>query len=121
MKDTSLTLCTEDSSSQNWVSVTGEVAQSSNEDSRIKELYSPMMSAWFGDLKDGTHTGGPEDPRMALIELRPKHIAYWKTTVGKLGFLKEVGQAAMTGSVAENGVNRRFDESVIDGMRKSAK
>lgn len=80
-----------------------------------------MISAWFGNLKDGTHTGGPEDPRMSLIELKPKYISYWKTTVGKLGFFKEVGQAAMTGSVAENGVQRQFDESVVDGMRKTSK
>lgn len=75
----------------------------------------------FGDLGDGVHTGGPEDPRMALIEIKSKYIVYWKSTVGKLGFMKEVGQAAMTGKVAQNGVQRQFTEDVIQGMRTTTK
>lgn len=59
-------------SSENWVSVTGEAVTTSNDDPRIKEIYSKPVSAWFGDLGDGVHTGGPEDPRMKLIEIRSK-------------------------------------------------
>lgn len=61
-----------DSSTQDWISVTGESVTSSNDDPRIKEVYSKMTSAWFGDLKDGVHNGGPEDPRMKLIEVQAK-------------------------------------------------
>ena len=46
----------QDSSSQNWVSITG-TAKVSNSDPRIKEVYTPFLSAWFGDLGDGKHTG----------------------------------------------------------------
>lgn len=60
------------SSKQDWISVTGEAVVASNEDARIKELYSKTVSAWFGDLGDGVHTGGPEDPRMKLIEVQAK-------------------------------------------------
>ena len=60
------------SSNQDWVSITGEATTTSNSDPRIKEVWSKGASAWFGDLKDGVHTGGPEDPRMKLIEIKAK-------------------------------------------------
>jgi len=60
------------SSNADWISVTGECTSTGNEDPRIKEVYSKFVSAWFGDLGDGKHTGGPEDPRMKLIEIKAK-------------------------------------------------
>ena len=77
------------------------------------------MAAWFGDLGDGVHNGSADDPRMALIEVKAKYISYWKSTVGTLGFLKEVGQAVITGQVADNGVQRQFGEEDIEAMRKT--
>ena len=59
-----------DSTTQDWISVTGETVVSNNEDPRIKEIYTEGTKAWFGDLGDGKHTGGPEDPRMKLIEVK---------------------------------------------------
>lgn len=77
------------------------------------------MNAWFGDLKDGVHTGGPEDPRMALIEVKSKYISYWKSERTKLGFAKEVTQASITGEVAETGVQRELKEADIQRARES--
>ena len=68
----------QDSSNQDWISVTGNTITSSNEDPRIKEIYNKYVAAWFGDLKDGVHNGGPEDPRMKLIEVQPKCM--WSVT-----------------------------------------
>lgn len=62
----------QNSSNQDWISITGESVTSSNDDPRIKEIWSPMTGAWFGDLGDGVHTGKPEDPRMKLIEVHAK-------------------------------------------------
>ena len=56
---------------------------------------------------------------MALIELKAKYISYWKSTVGTLGFMKEVAQATLTGQVADNGVQRQFVEDDIEAMRKT--
>ncbi|MCJ1334402.1 hypothetical protein MMC10_011111 [Thelotrema lepadinum] len=108
----------QDSSSQNWVSIAGKATKASNADPRIKELYSKTISAWFGDLGDGVHTGGPEDPRMALIEVKPNYIVYWKSTVGSIGFVKEVALGAATGKVANVGVTREFDSADIQKMRE---
>lgn len=62
----------QDSSTQDWISVTGETVVSDNNDPRIKEIYNKGVAAWFGDLKDGKHDGGPDDPRMKIIEVQPR-------------------------------------------------
>jgi general stress protein 26 len=115
-KQVSLTF--QDSSTQNWVSVSGQATTTSNSDPRIKELYSKGITAWFGDLGDGVHTGGPEDPRMALIEVKSDYIVYWKSTSTGLGFAKEVAVGALTGSVANTGVLREFSGQDIQKMRE---
>lgn len=61
-----------DKTSQNWISVTGTATTTSNSDSRIKQVWSKMAAAWFGDLGDGVHDASPDDPRMTLIEVKPK-------------------------------------------------
>ena len=110
----------QDSKTQDWISISGTVTTTSNDDPRIKELYTPTISAWFGDLKDGVHDGTYKDPRMTLIEVQSKYICYWKKEVTSLGFLKEVGQAAFTGEVAQTGVQREFEQSEIEQQRKNA-
>ena len=76
-------------------------------------------NAWFGDLGDGKHDGGPEDPRMSLIEIKANYVSYWKSTVGSLGFAKEVGQASLTGQVAQTGLMRQLVAEDLESMRKT--
>lgn len=71
-KDKIVNISFQNSSNTDWISVTGEVVTSSNDDPRIKEIYTKQTSAWFGNLGDGVHTGGPEDPRIKLIEVQAK-------------------------------------------------
>ncbi|KAL8850524.1 MAG: hypothetical protein Q9221_004572 [Calogaya cf. arnoldii] len=108
----------QNSSDMSWVSVTGEVVTTSNDDPRIKQVYSKGVNAWFGDLGDGVHTGMPEDPRMTLIELKANYITYWKSTSTFPGFIKEVAQASMTGKVADTGINRRLTDEDIQNARE---
>lgn len=117
--DKTAQLTFQNSSSQDWVSVSGTVVTTSNSDPRIKDLYSKGTSAWFGDLGDGVHTGTADDPRMAVIELKAKYVSYWKSTVGALGFVKEVTQASLTGQVANTGVQRQLVEEDIEAMRET--
>jgi general stress protein 26 len=44
-----------------WVSISGK-ADLSNDRSLVHKYYSPTLKAWLGDLGDGTHDGGPNDP-----------------------------------------------------------
>lgn len=111
----------QNSSTQDWISITGEATKISNNDPRIKECYPKGGSAWFGDLGDGVHTGGPEDPRMTLIEIKAKYVAYWKSKVSSLGFLKETTQAAVTGQVADTGVLRHLTEEDLKAAREYTK
>ncbi|EXJ95482.1 hypothetical protein A1O1_00604 [Capronia coronata CBS 617.96] len=115
-KEVQITL--QDSKTQDWISITGTVTTTANDDPRIKDIYSPGVSAWFGDLKDGVHDGTANDPRMALIEVQSKYIVYWKKEVSSLGFLKEVGMAALTGGVAQTGVQREFSSEDISKERQ---
>jgi len=108
----------QDSNNQDWISVTAETVTSNNEDPRIKEIHTGMTAAWFGDLGDGVHTGGPEDPRMKLIEVQPKYISYWKHEVGSMGFMKEVKGAQWTGGVANTGKLRQLTSSEIEQARE---
>lgn len=109
----------QNSSSQDWVSVSGTVTTAANDDPRIKQLYSKPIAAWFGDLGDGVHNGTADDPRMALIEVKAKYISYWKSTVTSLGFAKEVAQASLMGSVANTGDQRQLVQEDIEAMRKT--
>ena len=110
----------QNSSTQDWASITGEATTMSNSDPRIKELYNPSLSAWFGDLGDGVHNGTYSDPRMALIEVSAKHIVYWKSTVTSLGFVKEVAMGALKGEVASTGITRELGKADIEKMRKES-
>lgn len=119
-KNPTVQITFQNNSNQDWVSVSGEAVVASNSDPRIKELYAKPIKAWFGDLGDGVHTGGPEDPRMALIEVKAKYVVYWKSTVTKLGMVKEIAQATLMGSVATNGVLRTMGEADIEKARSMA-
>jgi general stress protein 26 len=107
-----------DSTTQDWISITGETKTSSDSDPRIKEIWTEGTKAWFGDLGDGTHTGQPEDPRMKLIEVQAKYINYWQHTVGKEGFEKEIKGAVEEGKVANTGSLRKMDEKEVQEARK---
>jgi len=116
-----VTLTFQNSSSQDWVSITGDAVTTSNEDPRIKEIWSKPTAAWFGDLGDGVHTGGPEDPRMTLIEVKARYISYWKAQVGTLGFAKEVIGATITGGVANTGALRQMThEEIVEARKKDS-
>ncbi|KAF2239468.1 hypothetical protein EV356DRAFT_499605 [Viridothelium virens] len=110
----------QDSTSQDWVCVSGVARTANNKDPRLRDLYSPGMKAWFGDLGDGVHTGSIEDPRRALIEVRARYIVYWRTTMVGLGFVKEISQAASSGKVASIGHCRQFLEEEIEQERARA-
>jgi general stress protein 26 len=108
----------QDTKTQDWVSITGKASVHGNDDPRVKELYGPFLAAWFGDLGDGKHDATKDDPRIALIEVKASYIAYWKTTAGTLGFIKEVAGSAITGKVAQTGLLRELKGDDIEKARK---
>src|SRR5439155_7257526 len=58
-----------------WVSVSGFGILTRDRDI-IDSLYKPEWTQWFPDTGDGTRTGGPHDPRIALILVEAQAVTY---------------------------------------------
>lgn len=65
--------------------------------------YTLSISAYFGDLKDGTHKGDENDPRVSIIEVIPEEIRYWIATQGTVQRGINVAVSAVTGKIAAFG------------------
>lgn len=104
-----------DPSSTSWVSVAGK-AKLSQDRERIKKLFNPIVSAWFGDLGDGKHDGSAEDPRVALIVVEPSEIRYWAAQRTKVGQLVEVVSSAVTGNTAAPGKLRTISAEELKSL-----
>lgn len=107
----------QDIKTQDWISISGKAITTDNSDPRIKDVWSRGASAWFGDLGDGVHTGGPEDPRMTLIEIKSSYVSYYIAEVGMLGYAKEVIGANITGGVANTGKLRELSSQDLENAR----
>ncbi|EUC49691.1 hypothetical protein COCMIDRAFT_83880 [Bipolaris oryzae ATCC 44560] len=107
----------QDTKSQDWASITGTATTCSNSDPRIKEVWSRGAAAWFGDLGDGVHDGGPDDPRMALIEVKSEYVVYYLAETGVLGYVKEVVVANVGGGVAKTGALREIKGGDLERAR----
>lgn len=116
-KNKEVQISIQDVKTQDWVTITGTATTTSNSDPRIKDVWSQGTRAWFGDLGDGKYTGGPEDPRMSLIEIKSSYISYYVTDVGMLGLAKEIIGAAVTGGVANTGKLRELHKEDIEKAR----
>jgi general stress protein 26 len=84
-----------------WVSVSGR-AHVSKDRHRIKTLYKPDWKIWFGD-EGGKKTGGPDDPRIALLFVDIDSVTYMKNDRPRPIILWEILKAAVTGKAAEIG------------------
>ncbi|GAA6004182.1 uncharacterized protein JCM10292_007278 [Rhodotorula paludigena] len=107
----------QDPSSTDWASIAGKASVKKDE-ATIKALYNPTIKAWFGDLKDGVHTGEPGDPRIAVIEVVPDEIRYWIKTRTTLGQAAEVLKGAITGEAAAPGALRVISGSDLSLARQ---
>ncbi|KAL9014631.1 MAG: hypothetical protein Q9173_000708 [Seirophora scorigena] len=58
-----------------WASVSG-TADIVTDREMVRKYYSPTLKAWLGDLGDGKHDGGPEDPRIGVIKITAQTATY---------------------------------------------
>lgn len=84
-----------------YVSVSGR-ARVIQDAALIHELYKPDWKAWLGD-EGGERDGGPDDPRIALIEVVAESAYYLKATKPKLLTLFSVAAAMVTGDPPKAG------------------
>ncbi|KJX98034.1 hypothetical protein TI39_contig443g00012 [Zymoseptoria brevis] len=106
-----------DSSGQ-WASVSG-AAKVETDRSRVREYYSQSLKAWLGDLGDGKHDGGPEDPRIGLIRVKAHTITYAISSKNIVTSTIEVAKGALTGQTAQVNKLRHLDESELQQWRSS--
>lgn len=58
-----------------WASLSGDASIITDREA-VRKYYSPSLKAWLGDLEDGKHDGGPEDPRIGIIKITAKTATY---------------------------------------------
>ncbi|KAL8798352.1 MAG: hypothetical protein Q9200_007791 [Gallowayella weberi] len=95
-----------------WASVSGEAEIITDRDV-VRKYYSPTLKAWLGDLGDGTHDGGPEDPRIAVIKVSAKTATYAITSKTMLGRGVEVAKGTITGSAPSVNKLRELSEDEL--------
>jgi len=79
-----------------WVSVSGQAILTQDRD-LVRGLYKPDWKAWFPD-EGGDRNGGPDDPRIALIDVRAESVVYSKKDRPAVVQMFEIVKAMVTGS-----------------------
>lgn len=101
--------------SKEWVSVSGR-ARLTQDKRRIRELYKPDWKAWLED-QGGERDGGPDDPRIALVEVEPHTVAYMKSNQPRLVGMFKVMHAMAAGEPPKVGSVRHVDDSELREAR----
>lgn len=101
-----------------WASVSGE-ASIVTDRALVKKHYNPSLKAWLGDLGDGVHDGGENDPRIGVIRVKANTATYSIVSKNILGRAVEVAQGAVTGKPASVNKLREVSESEIQQWRSS--
>jgi general stress protein 26 len=97
--------------SREWVSVSG-TATVTQDRHLIHELYQKDWKAWFGD-QGGARDGGPDDPRLALIQVEVDSVTFLKVDKPKPLVLFEVAKGMVTGSTPDVGVQREVSGAEV--------
>ncbi|MGH7622888.1 MAG: pyridoxamine 5'-phosphate oxidase family protein [Gemmatimonadaceae bacterium] len=101
--------------SREWVSVSGTARIVSDRD-LIRTLYKPDWKAWFGD-EGGDRNGGPNDPRLVLLEVEAHEATYLKSNQPRAVQLFKVARAMVTGRAAEVGEVRQVGKRELEARR----
>jgi len=104
-------------SSGEWASISG-TSTINTDRSLVHKHYSPSLKAWLGDLGDGKHDGGPDDPRIGIISVKAKTITYAVTGQTALGRGIEIAKGTVTGEAPKVNNLREISESELDEWRK---
>jgi general stress protein 26 len=98
-----------------WVSVSGTARIVTDRD-LIRTLYKPDWKAWFGD-EGGVRNGGPNDPRLVLIEIEAHEATYLKSNEPRAVQLFKVAKALITGDAPKIGDMRHVGKKELEARR----
>jgi general stress protein 26 len=105
-------------SSGEWASLSG-IASIVTDRETVKKYYSPGLKAWLGDLGDGKHNGGPEDPRIGVIRVRTETATYAVVRKNVAARAVDMAQGVVTGNVPAVNKLRELSEGEIETWRAS--
>lgn len=103
-------------SAGSWASVSGKASIITDRD-MVHKYYSPALKTWLGDLEDGKHDGGPNDPRIGVIKITAKTATYAISTGNALTRGVEMVTGAITGNAAQVNKLRELSESELSEWR----
>ncbi|KAI9652838.1 MAG: hypothetical protein M1831_006363 [Alyxoria varia] len=101
-----------------WASVSGDASVETDRDF-VHKTYSPALKAWIGDLGDGKHDGGPDDPRICVIKVRTITAQYAINSRTAVGGFVEFAKGVATGEAPAVNKLRQISESEIGQWRQS--
>ena len=83
----------------------------------MRKYYSPGLKAWIGDLGDGKHDGGPEDPRIGIIRVKASTAQYAISHKGIVGTVVELAKGVATGESPAVNKLRSISEAEVKQWR----
>ena len=115
--DAHVNLAFYDGDSREWISVSGQ-ARTTRDRERIRALHKPDWRAWFPD-EGGNRDGGPDDPRMVLIHVKPITIAYLRIDTPRPIAMFKIAKAMVTGSEPDLGDLRHVSDRELEQGRSA--
>ncbi|KAF1939610.1 hypothetical protein EJ02DRAFT_424718 [Clathrospora elynae] len=103
-------------SSGEWASISGH-ASIETDRAVVRKHYSPALKAWMGDLGDGKHDGGPEDPRIGIIRVKASTAQYAVSKKTQIGGYIELAKGIATGESPSVNKLRHLSEEEIQQYR----
>lgn len=70
---------------QRYVAASG-TAEVLRDEEKAREVWTPLAKLWF--------PGGPADPSLRLVRVRPHHIEYWDAEARRMQLLFQAARAA---------------------------
>lgn len=101
-----------------WASFSGSSSILTDRET-VRKYYSPQLKTWLGDLGDGKHDGGPDDPRIGVIKIEARTITYAAARGNVVSRGVEMVQGAVTGKVAQVNKLREISEGECKLWRSS--
>jgi general stress protein 26 len=99
-----------------WASISGQATVETDR-AEVEKYYSPGLKAWLGDLGDGKHDGGPQDPRIGIIRVKASTAQYAVSRKGLIGSVIDVAKGAVTGETPAINKLRQISEEEVKQFR----
>jgi general stress protein 26 len=94
-KDAAVQIYFANNSNSEYLSIYGQ-AHIVNDREKVKRLFTPWAKVWF--------QGGPEDPTLVLVCVKPESTVYWDTKNNKMIQLIKMAASLVTGKTIDDGV-----------------